>query len=836
MSLLFHAPLTAYKGTGYKRETIQNSFTAYSSLDALALATDGSSPYGSYLNTAARGTSAGGTWLKFNPDLGKLRHISICFWGNLITTSGTQWADVFSILTKPDGPNAAGSTRVEFNGYNFVLFSNNLLTSASGALVLAKAVASSGWHHYIYDIDIRSDKTYFKLYVDGDLYTSTVTSYGSAYFDNEFLIGDTGKAYLECHLSDFRIYSGSLSKAQMKELLMCPYLQINSNVLASSDSIADSSTMGAMPTAKSLSYSSDTKKGTNSLLMNGTSSVITCDQLDEYLDSDNITICAWLNPTDSSNYRGVIGPHTTATGGGMVFMQYENGNYVVGGSNTTDGWITNMTIPGWTNSWKHICLVKTGTTAKLYVNGSLYASSSSYNPSSSNKNIVIGRAYEQDNRYFKGNISDIRIYCTALTESQIYDIIHKQAYIGNENDFHASAFTEGASSISLTNTGALSAAYIVENQYLELDDGSKFLKIFSHDVTSDTTCFADANEAKFNVTATNRFSRLLDLNSFKSTSGKYEFLFKFPEVEDAFQELEYIKSTGTQYIDTGIKPDQDTSIEVKAYTSTATSTYGSTAAYLNVTANDNGTYFYWNGYDTGSKGNNSDTSVTIYKQDKNKAYRNGNLVGEWEYTTWAASNTIYLCGRNNAGLSDAGTTQIYYCKIWSNGVLVRDLIPARYKDGRIGMYDRRNNSFYINAGTGTFEAGPVKRRMMYNRWRQTADPLTTYADSQTVSSMGYEPVEISYTTKRWGLGLGLSRNGSAGWGFMNTQSDNTDGNWWGSIGQFKLYNGGFPCPDNAVHKIEELYVRVDNINYKAGANMASTNNGNVVYMDEFIEE
>lgn len=835
MSLLFHAPLTAYKGQGFKRETIQNSFTAYGSSDALALSTDGSSPYGSYLDTAANGTSAGGSWLKFNPDLGKLRHISICFWGKLFTTSGTKWADVFSISTKPDGPNAAGSTRLEFNAGNFILYSSNLLTDGKGVLHLP-GTSTSVWHHYIYDIDIRSHRTYFKLYVDGELYAQKVTPYGSAYFDNQIYIGDHKKGYLRCHLSDFRIYSGSLSKAQMKELLMCPYLQINSNVLSSTDSIADSSTMGAMPTAVSLSYSSDTKKGTNSLLMNGTSSAITCDQLDEYLYSDNITICAWLKPSESSNYRGVIGPHTTANGGGMVFMQYEDGNYVVGGSNTSSGWVTNMTIPGWTNSWKHICLVKTGTTAKLYVDGSLYKSSSAYNPSPSNKNIIIGKCYEQANRYFKGNISDIRIYCTALTESQINDIIHRQAYIGNKNDFHASAFIEGASSISLTNTGALSAAYIVENQYLELDDGSKFLKIFSHDVTSDTTCFADANEAKFNVTATNRFSRLLDLNSFKSTSGKYEFLFKFPEVEDAFQELDYIKSSGTQYIDTGITPNQDTSIEVKAYTSTATSTYGSTAGYLNVTANDNGTYFYWNGYDTGLKGNNVDTTTTVYKQDKNKAYRNGALVGEWEYTTWSASNSIYLCARNNAGINDAGTTQIYYCKIWSNGVLVRDLIPVRTKDGQIGMYDRRNNRFYINAGTGTFEAGPVKRRMMYNRWRQTADPLTTYADSQTVTSMGYEPVEISYNTTRWGLGLGLSRNTSAGWGFMNTQSDNTDSNWWGSIGQFKLYNGGFPCPDNAVHKIEELYVRVDNTNYKAGANMASTNNGNVVYMDEFIEE
>ena len=831
MSLLFHAPLTAYKGTGYKRETIQNSFTEYSSLDALALSVDGSSPYGSYLDTAAQGTSSGGTWLKFNPDLGKLRHISICFWGKLITTSGTKWADVFSIITKLDGSGLSGPTRVEWTGSNFVLFSNNRLTTSSGALSISGGSVSNVWHHYVYDIDIRSTKTYFKLYVDGEIRASDVTSYGSAYFENEFFIGDSSKAYLRCQLSDFRIYSGSLSKAQMKELLMCPYLQINSNVLSSSDSIADSSTMGDMPTATSLSYSSDTKKGTNSLLMNGTSSSITCDQLDEYLYSDNITVCAWLNPSDSSNYRGVIGPHTTEKAGGMVFMQYENGNYGVGGSNTTDGWVTGMTIPSWTNSWKHICLVKTGNTAKLYVDGSLYTSSSSFSPSTSNKNIIIGKCYESNDRYFKGNISDIRIYCTALTESQIYDIIHKQAYIGNENDFHASAFTEGASSISLTNKGALSAAYIVENQYLELDDGSKFLKIYSHDVTSDKTCFASKDEAKFNVTDTNRFSRLIDMESFKSTEGKYEFLLRYPEKDDLVEEVEYIQSSGTQYIDTGITPNQDTSIEVKAYTSTLTSTYGSTPAYLNVTASSGGTYFYWNGYDTGLKGNNSDTSVTVYKQDKNKAYRNGTLVGECTYTTWSASNTIYLCGRNNAGLDDAGTTKIYYCKIWSNGVLVRDMVPVRYNGTSYGMYDKVNNVIYANKGSGSFTAGPITKPKCYNRWRQTANPIITNSDaSATESSMGYEEISVSWK-KYWGFGMGISNSDNT---YLDCNAGKTT--WYGAIGEISLFGTGLPFPGSgSVNKIE-LYVRVDNTNYKAGANMASTNNGNVVYMDEFIEE
>ena len=48
-------------------------------------------------------------------------------------------------------------------------------------------------------------------------------------------------------------------------------------------------------------------------------------------------------------------------------------------------------------------------------------------------------------------------------------------------------------------------------------------------------------------------------------------------------------------------------------------------------------------------------------------------------------------------------SRIYYVKIWDNGTLIRDFVPAvRKSDNEIGMYDRVNDVFYTNDGTGTF--------------------------------------------------------------------------------------------------------------------------------------
>lgn len=64
--------------------------------------------------------------------------------------------------------------------------------------------------------------------------------------------------------------------------------------------------------------------------------------------------------------------------------------------------------------------------------------------------------------------------------------------------------------------------------------------------------------------------------------------------------------------------------------------------------------------------------------------------------------------------SDAGKTpgestiaNIYYTRLYNNDALIGDFIPCyRKSDNEIGMYDLVTNTFYTNAGTGTFTKGP----------------------------------------------------------------------------------------------------------------------------------
>jgi hypothetical protein len=57
--------------------------------------------------------------------------------------------------------------------------------------------------------------------------------------------------------------------------------------------------------------------------------------------------------------------------------------------------------------------------------------------------------------------------------------------------------------------------------------------------------------------------------------------------------------------------------------------------------------------------------------------------------------------------------KVHYLKIWKADTLYRDLVPVkRISDGVLGLFDKLNNVFYTNAGSGTFVAG--KEIQAYN--------------------------------------------------------------------------------------------------------------------------
>lgn len=192
---------------------------------------------------------------------------------------------------------------------------------------------------------------------------------------------------------------------------------------------------------------------------------------------------------------------------------------------------------------------------------------------------------------------------------------------------------------------------------------------------------------------------------------KVENFALFPE---EYQRVEYIKSTGSQYIDLDFKANQDTKIVIDSNVITTEgvtpSIFGGSPGYFNFTtiSYHPGGYFWWNGYESGYKGEKDEAfERTIITIDKNKCYRNQELVGEFTYTEWEDTNNIYLFGRNNNGvLDDSGEAIIYSCRLYDNGKLIRNLIPCYHKEsGIIGLYDLVNATFYINSGTGTFVIG-----------------------------------------------------------------------------------------------------------------------------------
>ena len=185
-----------------------------------------------------------------------------------------------------------------------------------------------------------------------------------------------------------------------------------------------------------------------------------------------------------------------------------------------------------------------------------------------------------------------------------------------------------------------------------------------------------------------------------------------------YTRLEYIQSTGTQYIDTGVYPTNNTAIDVKfvniAPQGESTTRvvigdgYQSGRLYLlSITAVSNSNVVigglskilsnYWT----------RNTPFTVH-MDTNGININNSIIN-WTGTATTFTGTRPL---TMFGVTDAQTRyaqiKMYYLKITANGELVRDFIPAKNSNNVIGMYDTVSGTFFTNAGgNDNFVAGPA---------------------------------------------------------------------------------------------------------------------------------
>ena len=187
-----------------------------------------------------------------------------------------------------------------------------------------------------------------------------------------------------------------------------------------------------------------------------------------------------------------------------------------------------------------------------------------------------------------------------------------------------------------------------------------------------------------------------------------------------YTQLEYIESSGTQYMDTGIVASSGFEVEIKLKANSFnnlcsiigahndSSPYGRN--YLGITSSHTeigqcDSVHTYTAIDTDSLHvvlcsnvyNNMYFIVDNVAQSTSGAQSGGSY----------AKNTLYLfwC-HGGAQWFSRFPGRIYYCKITKSGTLVRDFIPCKNASGVVGLYDTVEGQFYTNAGTGTFTAGP----------------------------------------------------------------------------------------------------------------------------------
>lgn len=191
------------------------------------------------------------------------------------------------------------------------------------------------------------------------------------------------------------------------------------------------------------------------------------------------------------------------------------------------------------------------------------------------------------------------------------------------------------------------------------------------------------------------------------------------KLPDGYVEVEYLESTGTQYINTEVHPsDNSYRVALKfRYTvsHSGLSLFGnSTSRPYSVTVYGSRPTFYVGDQAGISIGPQTDIGVD-YALDVTAS--DGKVSAVWNGEEHTASYSkpfftgrpVFVFGSNAGGYlaESTGGYRLYYFQMYNDGALVRDFLPCISPEGMPGLYDLVDGRFYKNAGSGKFVTGPV---------------------------------------------------------------------------------------------------------------------------------
>lgn len=264
-----------------------------------------------------------------------------------------------------------------------------------------------------------------------------------------------------------------------------------------------------------------------------------------------------------------------------------------------------------------------------------------------------------------------------------------------------------------------------------------------------------------------------------------------------YEQIDYIESTGTQWIDTGVVPTNTTGFKADIMTTAKVSDqifFGSrtttdTRAWVGKTSS---IYYGWNTleYTTFGSSDMYLNSIKLnYLNDRNFSI-NGSLIHSISSSLGSNTKSVYVfAGNDNGTAKYFSQIRIYNLQITQDSKVVRDLVPCyRKSDKTVGLYDKTSGVFYTNKGTGSFIPGPTSvfseeyQEVDYiestgTQWIDTEFKATEYTGIEAkfqFTSISPTQQALFGSGNAPGLIYNFYINGKSGWSYAY---NNDSGNW-----------------------------------------------------------
>lgn len=218
------------------------------------------------------------------------------------------------------------------------------------------------------------------------------------------------------------VYSGNILGLEPDAQLILYFDDYDNTTVESV--LTDDSNNSISITTTSPNYNSSCKysgclkyDGTDDYISAGTSTLVN--------DIDKLTLSAWVYPTGTTNFRGIVVEGDNVDSG--YFFGFNNGNnelrFYINGANDYERSSTQVTA----NKWTHVAVTYNGTNITLYIDGVEDTGSTTVGTIDPNitiqgKETSVGGDIDRDNYYFIGQIDCVQVWNKTLTANEVKEL------------------------------------------------------------------------------------------------------------------------------------------------------------------------------------------------------------------------------------------------------------------------------------------------------------------------------------------------------------------------------------------------------------------------------